>query len=252
MNAHELSKDVLEQLECPVCTEYMQPPITLCGNGHSICSSCKQKLQKCPTCRKPFSPIRNRTLEKLAVRVQCPCPNEPYGCTLTFPIALLHKHQDVCRYSPTVCPIRKLVHCEWKGSFEEVRHHVTEKHRNWVTNMSGMTEVLIKNFNRNKVYVRIILLNDDIFQQRFEVLGSAVYYVIKYIGRDERASQFKYKFKLGKRSDKISVCKIVSRYNVDVREVYNTGKCVKLYYDTIERFLGQENNLKFSFKISKV
>jgi hypothetical protein len=118
--------------------------------------------------------------------------------------------------------------------------------------MSGMTDVFIKNFKKNKLYARIILLNDDVFQQHFEVLDSAVYYVITYIGTAEKASQFKYKFKLGIRSDKISVCNIVSSYTVDVQEVYNTGECVKLYYDTLERFLDEQNNLKFSFEISKV
>ena len=30
---------VLRQLECPVCMEYMRPPITLCANGHNICNT---------------------------------------------------------------------------------------------------------------------------------------------------------------------------------------------------------------------
>jgi hypothetical protein len=118
--------------------------------------------------------------------------------------------------------------------------------------MSGMTQVFIKNFNKNKVYFRITLLNDDVFQQRFEVLDSAVYYVVKYNGTAEKASQFKYKFTLGIRPNKISVCNIVSSYNVAVQEVYNTGNCVKLYYDTLERFLDENNSLKFSFEISKI
>ena len=45
MSFHDLSKDVMEQLECPVYMQYMLPPITICGNGHNICSSCKQKIQ---------------------------------------------------------------------------------------------------------------------------------------------------------------------------------------------------------------
>jgi hypothetical protein len=129
---------------------------------------------------------------------------------------------------------------------------VTQKHRNWVTYMSGMTEVFIKNFNKNKVYLRFFLLNDDVFQQRFEVLDNVVYFSIKYIGTAEKASQFKYKFKLGINSDKISVCNSVRSYNVDVREVYNTGRCVKLCSDTLERFLDENNNLKFVLKISKI
>jgi len=52
------------------------------------------------------------------------------------------------------------------------------------------------------------------FQQQFEILDSAVYFVIKYIGTEEKASQFRYKFKLGKRSDKISVCFGHSEQNI--------------------------------------
>jgi hypothetical protein len=117
--------------------------------------------------------------------------------------------------------------------------------------MSGIRDAHITNFNKNSAYVTFILLNDDMFQQRFEVRDGAFYSVIKYIGTAEKASQFKYKFKLGTGSDKISVCNIVSSYNVDEQEVYNTGKCVKLYYDTLERFMDENNNLKFSIEISK-
>jgi len=80
MSIQDVSKDVLEQLECPVCMQYMLPPITLCGNGHNVCSSCKQKLQNFPPCNEPFFQTRNRTLEKLALRIECPFPNEPHGC----------------------------------------------------------------------------------------------------------------------------------------------------------------------------
>ena len=109
----------------------------------------QQKIQKYPTCREPLSDTRNKAMEKLAVRVECPYHNKPHGCTLTFPIALIREHQDVCEYNPLVCPLRKLVHCRWKGLFEEVKRHVTQKHRNWVINcILGMTDVLIKNLKK--------------------------------------------------------------------------------------------------------
>jgi hypothetical protein len=92
------------------------------------------------------------------------------------------------------------------------------------------------------------MLNDYEFQPQFEILDRAVLCVIKYTGTEEKASQFKYKFKLGIGSDKISVCNTVSSYSVDVQEVYNTGKCVQLYCDTPERFLDEKDSLKFSLK----
>ncbi|KAJ4432539.1 hypothetical protein ANN_21162 [Periplaneta americana] len=46
-----LAQELLQGLECPVCFDYMVPPITLCENGHNICKICKPKLFECPTCK---------------------------------------------------------------------------------------------------------------------------------------------------------------------------------------------------------
>ena len=37
--------------ECPVCYDYVLPPILQCQSGHLVCSSCRSKLTCCPTCR---------------------------------------------------------------------------------------------------------------------------------------------------------------------------------------------------------
>ena len=129
MSAHDRSKDVLEQLHCPVCMKYMLPPITLCGNEHNICSSYKQKLQKYPTCREPFLNTRNKELEILAVRVEFSCPNKPHGCTLTFPIALIREHEDVCQFGPFDCPLNYRIKCNWTGPLTEIKGHVLHKHK---------------------------------------------------------------------------------------------------------------------------
>ena len=71
--AADLSMGLLGELECPVCMEYMLPPITFCLNGHNICNNCKPMLTNCPTCRQPFVNIRNVALEKLARQMKYPC-----------------------------------------------------------------------------------------------------------------------------------------------------------------------------------
>ncbi|XP_068894140.1 E3 ubiquitin-protein ligase sina-like isoform X2 [Tenebrio molitor] len=40
-----MNDEILKQLECLVCKELMRPPIHLCNTGHSLCSSCRQKLK---------------------------------------------------------------------------------------------------------------------------------------------------------------------------------------------------------------
>ena len=64
-----ISQDLLAELECPVCYEMMLPPIRLCVEGHSLCNTCRFRLESCPTCRKPLTNARNRALEKVAEKL---------------------------------------------------------------------------------------------------------------------------------------------------------------------------------------
>lgn len=58
--------DTLDLLECPVCYEYMTPPIFQCREGHPICKDCTEKVKICPTCRGSFIDARCRILDRLA------------------------------------------------------------------------------------------------------------------------------------------------------------------------------------------
>ena len=255
MSAQDLSKDVLEQLQCPVCMEYMLPPITICGNGHNICSSCKQKIQTCPTCREPLSDTRNRALETLALRVECPCANKPHGCTLNFPIALIHEHEDVCQFGPFDCPLNFRIKCNWTGPLTEIKGHVLHKHKDLLrrtyVRLLGLTKPTVGEYSKDTVCVNILLSNDNLFFETYEVVGDAFYYIVRYIGPEKEASQFKYKFVLERGAEEIAVCKVASSYSTDVKELYDTGKCVKLFCDTVESFLDDNKNLQFHIEIMK-
>jgi hypothetical protein len=89
-----------------------------------------------------------------------------------------------------------------------------------------------------------------VIQQQFEILDHAVQCVIKCIGTEEKASQFNISLNW-ERSDKISLCSIVSSYSVDIQEEYNILKCVSFFCDTLYSFLDEKDNLKFCFEISK-
>lgn len=48
-------RDPLKALECPVCVEYMHPPIYLCDTGHSFCGSCVKRVNVCSFCKSRFT-----------------------------------------------------------------------------------------------------------------------------------------------------------------------------------------------------
>ena len=106
--ANDLRQGLLSELECPVCMEYMMPPITFCVNGHNICPSCKPKVTQCPTCRQPFVNIRNVALEKMASQIEYPCVYWRSGCGEKFTLDLKKKHESVCPYNQYRCPLIKV------------------------------------------------------------------------------------------------------------------------------------------------
>ena len=80
-------RSLLIQLECPVCTEYMRPPIACCANGHNICNNCSHQ----------FLNTRNVALEKLATQVKYPCTYRKYGCMEVYNLAMIGEHEDRCQ-----------------------------------------------------------------------------------------------------------------------------------------------------------
>ena len=82
-------------------------------------------------------------------------------------------------------------------------------------------------------------------------VGDVFYYIIQYIGPEKGSSQFKYKFVLESGAEEITVCNVASSCSTDVKEVYSTSKCVRLFCDTIESFLDEDKNLQFHVEIFK-
>lgn len=79
---HELTS----LFECPVCFDYVLPPILQCQAGHLVCNQCRQKLSCCPTCRGALTPsIRNLAMEKVASAVLFPCKVSPGATCAPMP-----------------------------------------------------------------------------------------------------------------------------------------------------------------------
>ena len=95
--------------------------------------------------------------------------------------------------------------------------------------MSGLTKPAAGKFNKDKIYVDNLLSNDNLFFRICGIVGDAFYYMIQYIEPENEASQLKHKFVLESGAEEIAVCKVASSYSTGVKEVYDRGKCVKLF-----------------------
>jgi hypothetical protein len=130
MAVKRLDWDLLGELECPVCVEYMASTIKMCENGHNICGGCKDRLSECPSCRGMFMKVRNIAVEKLAATAVYPCKNREGGCEETFTADNRESHLAVCLFQSRECPFRKLsgVDCPWTGSLSDIAVHIVAEH----------------------------------------------------------------------------------------------------------------------------
>ena len=128
--------DLAVLFECPVCFDYVLPPIHQCDSGHLICTTCRPKLNNsCPSCRGPLGSVRNLAMEKVAETVKFPCKYASLGCTLR----LLHNekrtHEEVCEHRPYMCPCPG-TSCKWQGPLDSVLDHLLTAHKT-ITTLNG-------------------------------------------------------------------------------------------------------------------
>jgi len=142
-----LEESLLSELECPVCMEYMVPPITLCVNGHNACDICRPKIPYCPTCRHPFLTSTNLALEKLVREVKNPCSYQKYGCEEVFVHDMVRDHQYRCHYRQQTCPMdqRRNVKCSWIEINDDINKHLMEEHRSYCYEYVDGKFIVMKN-----------------------------------------------------------------------------------------------------------
>ncbi|XP_065336755.1 E3 ubiquitin-protein ligase Siah2-like [Cloeon dipterum] len=182
-------------IKCPVCFDYILPPIFQCENGHVVCQICRTR--RCPTCQVPIENGIYATKEVLSETLGCPCQFRDNGCHLSLNHAEEDKHENQCPFIQINCPG---VHCEWKGLLRQTLLHLLEVHKvayhksstdivieaNEVTKSSGAFEWLMAQHCHGRDFLVVVRrLNEQQY----------VAYVL-FIGTKKEAGQFFYRLNL--------------------------------------------------------
>lgn len=202
MHSVSANEDLTSFFECPVCFDYVLPPIIQCSSGHLICQNCKPKLNSCPTCRGPLGNIRNLAMEKVAQTIFFPCRYSQNGCHQRLLHTEKTEHEETCEYRPYQCPCPGTV-CKWHGPLEAVLQHLTTQHKS-VTSLQGEDIVFLATdihlpgacdwvmmqtcFGCNFLLVLEKQEKHEAHQQFFAV--------VQLIGTRKQAEQFLYKLEL--------------------------------------------------------
>jgi len=249
---------LISELKCPVCMEYMRPPIMLCENGHSICNICRPKVPHCPNCGHQFLNTRNVALEKLATEAKYPCVYRKYGCRKIYSFYGIFKHQEKCKYISKPCPINELNigHCIWTGIKSSMRSHLKGAHPNMCMEYYGLGQAsfTIRGVTPNTKNYKFILAHNDVFCICSEIKNGLLYSVLQYFGPAEKAANHRYKVEFfnKERTEIISVTRLARSWGEDLSEVYNSGNCVKLYPEQYNLFANEGSEMALSMEILTV
>lgn len=232
----DLGQGLFQELECPVCMEYMTPPITMCENGHSICSNCKPKLNNCPSCKKSFLNIRNLALESLSRQVTNQgVQNQPQNVKCPF-----------TRISNDTCP--------WKGSVMDMKQHIKVFHNNVndTHESNGVFTAILTGLSPTQYYRKAVFISDELFFVYWRIEGGTFYCAVLYVGEEEKSSKYNYKLTLTSESGKISMSFPTRCILENLDELFQSGYCVILNYGTVLKFLNSKLYLECEFKINAI
>ncbi|EFA00429.2 uncharacterized protein LOC663065 isoform X1 [Tribolium castaneum] len=233
-------ENFLRELECPVCKNYMVPPIQICSTGHSFCSRCRDQMEECPTCRHPFQEGRNYTLEKLTTCINYPCMFRDAGCTVACPSEKLREHELDCSFSGIQC----FLECN-TGPVMNLFKHLNEKHRDRLI-VAG--EVHILDLGEGEVMKTFaICFGNDMFRL-------AVFYDgdIKFSLQQFGVKQSCYTYELEIICTTDCSEKIILTKECPPMSTTFWSKSITVPDDLIQRFISEEDLVFFKINLRKM
>ena len=242
-----LDEALLKDLECPVCMEYMVPPIKMCKNGHNICSKCRGKVTFCPTCRAEFLETRNVIMENIVRRQKYPCANRQSGCLDLFSIEHIAEHNAGCLYGKIKCPSLPFKGCSWNGLKKDLKEHVKAAHPKAFTEVSTFSDSYISG---SWAFVSCF---GELFTYYKQIRNGRYYAAVRLVGTRSEASKYKCEFTLSAANgiEQISNTFLVRGYSEDFETIFKSRKCFNLHEETAKIFAVDED-LNMFVKLSTV
>ena len=96
-----------EAYVCPICYEFLTPPVIRCSQDHNFCLTCIDRMEllsggsRCPNCRIPINKDnRNRFVEEQLEQLFVYCKYKDQGCVNKIPLSRREKHEKFCEFCP--------------------------------------------------------------------------------------------------------------------------------------------------------
>jgi len=248
--------DLASLFECPVCFDYVLPPIYQCQAGHLVCSSCRPKLNCCPTCRGPLGNIRNLAMEKVASTVVFPCKYSANGCGALLLHTEKTDHEEACECRPYFCPCPG-TNCKWQGSLDQVMPHLLINHKS-ITTLQGEDIVFLATDINLPGAVDWVMMQSCFGYNFMLVLekqekngGEQFFAIVQLIGSRKQTEKFAYRLELNGHRRRLIWEATPHSIHDGVSSAILNSDC--LFFDTNTAKLFSENgNLGINVTISMV
>jgi len=246
------SREVLEELKCPVCYNYMTPPIPMCQNGHNVCKTCRQRINKCPTCRQQFSQSRCWRLENVIQKMKFRCQYYTEGCEFVGPAQVITSHEANCPHSPFNCPFSVVVtktFC-WSGHISGMWSHILDKHTALVLPEAGEFTFTV-DYNGPEPLHRVLHVRGETFFLVCRLINMDLYCCVLYVGPQGRASWYKYWVAIAPNDDSGYVTGYLptQSYFVNVETLFRNGVCAVFLYGLWNRCRRELSSNIISFNV---
>ncbi|XP_007533018.1 E3 ubiquitin-protein ligase Siah1-like [Erinaceus europaeus] len=242
--------------ECPVCFDYVLPPIFQCHSGHLVCGHCRPKLTGCPICRGPLGTIRNLAMEKVASSVLFPCKFTSFGCGLTLSPAEKPEHEELCEFRPYSCPCPGTC-CHWQGQLNAVMHHLTSHHRP-ITTVQGEDVIFLATNIHITGAIDWVMMQACfghhfllILQKMDKYEGYRQYFAfVQLIGTRNEADKFNYRMELNSPPRRMAWEARVRSIHEGIAATIRNSDCLVFDTDIIE-FFAVSGSLGINVTISR-
>lgn len=179
----EALNDILKQLICPLCSEYMVTEIPMCSIGHCLCKKCKTVLNnKCPTCSNDIV-SRNTRLETISSNIQYPCRKT--GCQLELKPGEIREHELSCEFGKFDCPFKKISNCPFTINVElgEIKTHIESDHKDTIDRWTSL----------GPYQIRVTFFGDRTFLIFGQFGMETTYFSAMYVGGAELSKKYSVK-----------------------------------------------------------
>ncbi|XP_044264424.1 E3 ubiquitin-protein ligase sina-like [Tribolium madens] len=245
-----LYDELLVELECPICTNYMSPPIRQCATGHSVCDACRKKLPKCALCQGNFTECRNHSLEALAVKMRYPCINKVSGCTAKLTYTERETHELRCALKGFKCAMEK---CTWVGRLEDLAAHwASKKMSSKPYHKSNVCHTKMKS---ESYYVNMVNAYDRLFWFKCKLTKNKLYWAVQYIGNAAEAEGYYYEieiFKPGKTKKKILLSDYCQSIELENSQLFGDDSCICINTDAVNGFVSNDQLLIYYLRVNAV